>query len=128
MSTQNIALVTFVREFVAREGRGCPDGALQFVGGFTKKDIKAAKDNGDIVTRKGADGGNFVAGEVNIVSKAVPRESLKADMAAFITAIANDTGHTDSLRDAAHALIARYNAELQTKKAAAAKRSEKVAE
>jgi len=119
------SIVEFVRSFVAREGRGCPDGALQFVGGFSKKDIKAAKDAGEIVTRKGTDGGNFVAGEVNIVSKAAPRETLKGDMAAFITVIANSSNMNEDTRKSAHALIARYNAELQTKKAAAAKRSKK---
>lgn len=123
MATSSMTVVEFVRAFVAREGRGCPDGALQFVGGFSKKDIKAAKESGEIVTRKGSDGGNFVAGEVNIVSKAAPRETLKGDMAAFITAIANDSTNSQTLRDTAHALISRYNAELQNKKAAAAKRS-----
>ena len=119
------SIVDFVRSFVAREGRGCPDGALQFIGGFSKKDIKAAKDSGEIVTRKGSDGGNFVAGEVNIVSKATPKETLKGDMALFITGIANDTANPSALRDAAHALIARYNEELSRKKVAAAKRSMK---
>ena len=116
-------VVEFVRAFVAREGRGCPDGALQFVGGFTKKEIRAAKDAGDIETRKGSDGGNFVAGEVMKVSKAAPKETLKGDMALFITDIANDESLDQSMRDAAHGLIARYNAELSKKKDAAQKRS-----
>lgn len=117
------SIVDFVRSFVAREGRGCPDGALQFIGGFSKRDIKAAKDSGEIVTRKGSDGGNFVAGEVNIVSKAAPKETLKGDMAAFITMIANSDHQEWS--STAHNLIARYNAELAAKKAAAAKRVRK---
>ena len=121
----SMTVVEFVRSFVAREGRGCPDGALQFVGGFTKKDIKEAKASGAIVTRKGSDGGNFVAGEVNIVSKAAPKETLKGDMAAFITMIANDAGSSETLRNSANALIARYNEELTRKRDAAAKRSSK---
>ena len=59
------------------------------------------------------------------VSKAAPKETLKGDMAAFITGIANDTANSESIRNAAHALIARYNAELSKKKDAAQKRSNK---
>ena len=125
MATSSMTVVEFVRAFVAREGRGCPDGVVQFVGGFSKKDIKAAKDSGEIVTRKGSDGGNFVAGEVNIVSKAAPKETLRGDMAAFITAIANNESMDAGLRTNAHNLIARYNQELATKKAAAQKRASK---
>ena len=118
------SIVEFVRAFNAKEGRGCPAGAIEYVGGFSKKDIKTAKDKGLIVSAKGTDGGFFPAGEVNKTSKAKVKDSLKADMVAFITAVAN--GNADAkMKDAANALVARYNAECAKKKDAAAKRVSK---
>lgn len=118
------SIVEFVRAFNAKEGRGCPAGAIEYVGGFSKKDIKAAKDKGLIESAKGTDGGFFPAGEINKVSKAKVKDSLKADMVAFITAIANSDADADVV-EAAHSLVARYNAECEKKKVAASNRKTK---
>jgi hypothetical protein len=118
------SIVEFVRAFNAKEGRGCPVGAIEYVGGFSKKDIKTAKDKGQIVSTKGTDGGFFPAGEVVKTSKAKVKDSLKADMVAFITAVANGNGDAKMV-ETAHALVARYNAECEKKKVAASNRKTK---
>lgn len=118
------SIVEFVRSFNAKEGRGCPAGAIEYVGGFSKKDIKAAKEKGLIVSEKGTDGGFFPAGEVNKTSKAKVKDSLKADMVAFITAIANSNADA-KVKESAEKLVARYNAECEKKKVSASNRKSK---
>ena len=120
------SIVDFVRSFNAKEGRGCPAGAIEYVGGFSKKDIAAAKKSGEIVSEKGSNGGFFPKGEVTAAKKKVAKkDSLKADMVAFITAFANNTSLDAAIRDHAEKLVSRYNAECAAKKASAAKRSSK---
>lgn len=119
------SIVDFVRAFNAKEGRGCPVGAIEYVGGFSKKDIAEAKKKGVIVSNKGTHGGFFPAGEVVVTKKVAVKSTLKGDMVAFITAIANDTGASTATRDAANALVARYNKECAAKKVSASKRASK---
>lgn len=117
-----ISIVDFVRQFNAREGRGCPVGAIEYVGGFGKKDIADAKKKGLIVSNKGTHGGFFPAGEVVVTKKAEVKSTLKGDMAAFLTAFAN--GETLKREDAA-TLVARYNKECAAKKESAKARKSK---
>lgn len=119
------SIVDFVRSFNAKEGRGCPVGAIEYVGGFSKKEIAAAKKSGAIVSNKGSNGGFFPKGEIVVSKKVAQKESLKADMVAFITAIANDTEMDSDMRESANNLVARYNAECAAKKASAANRKSK---
>lgn len=100
----NAAIVAFVRDFVAKNGRGCPTEAIRYVGNFSTKDIKAAKDAGLLSTALGAEGGCFVKGEELSPKGNAKGASLKARMAAFIEAHAED----DST---AAALLAEYKAE-----------------
>lgn len=116
------SIVDFVRSFNTREGRGCPVGAIEYVGGFSKKDIADAKKKGLIVSNKGTHGGFFPAGEVVVTKKAEVKSTLKGDMAAFLTAFAN--GKTVSREDA-ETLVARYNKECATKKESAKTRKAK---
>lgn len=118
-------IVDFVRNFNKTEGRGCPAGAIEYVGGFSKKEIDAAKKKGVIVSNRGTHGGFFPKDEIIVTKKVVQKDSLKADMVAFITAIANDTEMDSDMRESANDLVARYNAECAKKKASAATRKSK---
>ena len=118
------SIVDFVRQFNQKEGRGCPVGAIEYVGGFSKKEIADAKKKGSIVSNKGSNGGFFPKGEVVVTKKVQVKESLKADMVAFITLIGN-TSQDPRVIDAAENLVARYNAECAAKKASAANRKQK---
>jgi len=95
-------LVSFVESFVAKNGRGCPKGALQFVGGFSDKEIKAAAMGGEIVSVRGPQGGYYVAGYVPVTGGDKSPTTLKARMADFLRSIDSDT---------ARSLCADYDAE-----------------
>lgn len=108
-------LIAFVADFVAKHNRGCPKGALQFVGGFSDKEIKAAALGGEIVSVKGPTGGYYVAGFVPVTGADKSPTTLKARMADFLRSIDSDT---------ARALCADYDAEC-AKRAAVAKNRKK---
>jgi hypothetical protein len=96
------AIVAFVRDFVAANGRGCPVNAIQYVGNFSAKDIKVAKESGMLSSRLGAEGGFFVKGEEIAPKKAAKAASLKSRMAELLRSL--DSAEAD-------ALVAEYDAE-----------------
>jgi hypothetical protein len=108
-------LVKFVEQFVSKNGRGCPKGALQFVGGFSDKEIKAAATGGEIVSVRGPQGGYYVAGYVPVTGGDKSPTTLKARMADFLRSIDSDD---------ARSLVADYEAEC-AKRAKVAKNRKK---
>lgn len=104
----NTAIVAFVREFVAKNNRGCPTDALRYVGNFSAKDIKGAKDAGLLSTALGAEGGCFVKGEELTPKKVTKGTSLKSRMADMLRIFAGG-GTVDTA--VAEALVAEYDAE-----------------
>lgn len=104
-------LVQFVSDFVAKHNRGCPKGALQFVGGFSDKEIKASAQGGEIVSVKGPTGGYYVAGFVPVTGAAKAPTTLKARMADYLRNLDNDE---------ARSLVTAYDAEC-AKRASVAK-------
>ena len=107
----NNTIVSFVSQFVAKNGRGCPKGALQFVGGFTDKEIKAAIVGKEIESVRGPQGGFYVAGFVPVTGGSKVSTTLKARMADCLRQLNSDT---------ARSLVAEYDAEC-SKRAAVAK-------
>ena len=105
---QNVSLdiVKFVREHVAREGRGCPKGALIHVGGFKAKDIAHVLELGMLETARGSEGGLFPAGE-RPTPKGSGDASLRSRLADAVRVVA-EGGELD--RDFARALVAEYDA------------------
>jgi hypothetical protein len=108
-------LVKFVESFVAKNGRGCPKGALQFVGGFSDKEIKAAAMGGEIVSVRGPQGGYYVAGYVPVAGADKAPTTLKARMADFLRTLDSDI---------AKALVSDYEREC-AKRASVAKNRKK---
>lgn len=102
------AIVAFVREFVTQNGRGCPVNAIQYVGNFSAKDIKAAKESGLLSSRLGAEGGFFVKGEEIVAKSAAKAASLKSRLADALR-IAARGGNVDSTLAAT--LVEEYDAE-----------------
>jgi hypothetical protein len=96
----------FVREYVSREGRGCPKGVLLHVGGFKAKDVERAIDNGLLESARGSEGGLFPMGE-RPAPKGSGDTSLKSRLADAVRVIA-DGGELD--RDFARNLVAEYDA------------------
>lgn len=97
----------FVSDYVSANGRGCPKGVIQFVGGFTASDITNAQESGVIESSRGPQGGFFPAG-----AKPVPQDStpntLKSRMVAVLrTLVADSTFDTDTV----NTLLAEYDAE-----------------
>ena len=105
----NAAIVAFVREFVAKNNRGCPTDALRYVGNFSAKDIKAAKDAGMLSTALGAEGGCFVKGEELTPKKVTKGSSLKSRMAEILRLISQ--GAITNTAELAGTLVAEYDEE-----------------
>lgn len=104
-------------------GRGCPTGYLQYVLGFTAKEIAKAKDLEYIESGRGKDGGFFPKGEKPETAEVNP--SLKADLVQVLRDIVD--GKPVS-REHCMGLIETYEKELATRKAAQEKaRAEKAA-
>ena len=105
------AIVAFVRKFNAKENRGCPMGAIEYVGGFSKAEIKAAKVAGKIESGKGSEGGFFVGGMKPAAKGPVVKATVKNQMAAFMRMLA--VGHTLTVEDIdqAKAILRDYDAQ-----------------
>lgn len=99
-------IAKFVREYVAREGRGCPKGVLLHVGGFKAKDVQKAIDVGILESARGSEGGLFPMGE-RPAPKGNGDTSLKSRLADALRVIASG-GTID--RDFASNLVAEYDA------------------
>ena len=104
-------LVSFVREFNTREGRGCPVGAIEYVGGFTKPEIKAAKASGMLESGKGSEGGFYPAGMKPDAKGIVVKATVKNQMAAFMRGLrVGMTLDADTVEQAS-AILADYDAQ-----------------
>jgi len=106
----------FVRNYVRENGRGCPKGVLQHVGGFKAKDIALALDTNMIESGRGSEGGLFPFGE-----KPAPKDrvavTLKSRMVDALRIVA-DGGTLDA--DFARALVNEYESELEKRRDAQA--------
>lgn len=106
----------FVRNYVRENGRGCPKGVLQHVGGFKAKDIALALDTNMIESGRGSEGGLFPFGE-----KPAPKDrvavTLKSRMVDALRIVA-DGGTLDA--DFARGLVAEYDAEIEKRRDAQA--------
>lgn len=104
-------VVAFVRKFNANEGRGCPMGAIEYVGGFSKAEIKAAKTAGLIESGKGSEGGFYVAGAKPVAKGITVKATVKNQMAAFLRNL--NAGHTltDSDMTTVRAILNDYDAQ-----------------
>lgn len=104
-------VVAFVRKFNDAENRGCPMGAIEYVGGFSKADIKAAKTAGLIESGKGSEGGFFVAGAKPVAKGKVVKATVKNQMAAFMRMLAVGQTIDQDTIDQANAILADYDAQ-----------------
>lgn len=112
----NANILTFVRNYVNENGRGCPKGVLLHVGGFKAKDIALALETNVLETSRGSEGGFFPAGE-KPTPKGTGDATLKARMVEALRVIANgDTLDTDY----AKGLVAEYDAEIEKRRQAQA--------
>lgn len=112
-----LEVAKFVRKYVNENDRGCPKGALQFIGKFTAKDIKRATDNGLIQSGRGSEGGFYPFGEKPEVA-AHEAITLKSRMVEVLRAAANG----DKIdADFAGKLVKLYEAECAKRAAAQAK-------
>ena len=106
----------FVRKYVEANGRGCPKGVLQHVGGFKAKDIAHALDTKLIESGRGSEGGLFPYGE-----KPAPKDravvTLKSRMVDALRIVA-DGGTLDA--DFARTLVDEYEAEIEKRREAQA--------
>ena len=91
------AIVAFVAKFNNNENRGCPVGAIEYVGGFSKPEIKAAKASGKLESGKGNEGGFFVAGTKPAAKGPVVKATVKNQMASFLRSMKE--GHTITASD-----------------------------
>lgn len=103
----------FVRKYVSENGRGCPKGVLQHVGGFKAKDITLALETNLVEAGRGSEGGLFPYGE-KPEAKERASVTLKSRLVDALRIVA-DGGTLDS--DFARSLVNEYEAEI-------AKRSE----
>jgi hypothetical protein len=107
MAKDNVLeIAKFVREYVGREGRGCPKGVLLHVGGFKAKDVEKALDLNILESARGSEGGLFPAGE-RPTPKGSGDASLKSRLAEAVRVVA-EGGELD--RDFARNLVAEYEA------------------
>lgn len=92
-------LVAFVRDFNVKNGRGCPVGAIEYVGGFNKAEIKAVKNAGLLESNKGSEGGFYPAGMKPVAKGPVVKATVKNQMAAFLRML--NAGYTVTADDMA---------------------------
>ncbi len=115
VSSETMAkVVAFVQEFTNREGRGCPIGALEYVGGFSKVEVKATQTAGLIESGKGSEGGFFLAGTKPDAKGPQVKATVKNQLAAFVSTIgAMNEGDTLSrdMIDTALSLVREYEAQ-----------------
>ena len=104
-------LVAFVRTFNANENRGCPVGAIEYVGGFSKNEIKAAKTAGMIVSGKGSEGGFYPAGMKPVAKGPVVKATVKNQMAAFLRSLHTGVTITPDMTSTVSRLLAEYDAQ-----------------
>lgn len=105
------AIVAFVAKFNKAESRGCPMGAIEYVGGFSKAEIKAAKAANVIESGKGNEGGFFVAGMKPAAKGPVVKATVKNQMAAFMRMLSvGQTLDKDTIEQA-KAILADYDAQ-----------------
>ena len=104
-------IVAFVRKFNENEGRGCPAGAIEYIGGFSKNEIKAAKASGKLEAGKGSEGGFYPAGMKPSAKGVAVKATVKNQMAAFLRTLKE--GHVINDVDAkiVEAILHNYDAQ-----------------
>lgn len=105
------ALIAFVAKFNKTESRGCPMGAIEYVGGFSKPEIKAAKASGKIESGKGNEGGFYVAGMKPAAKGPVVKATVKNQMAAFMRTLAVGQTLDATMINHAKRILADYDAQ-----------------
>lgn len=105
------AIVAFVGKFNANEGRGCPAGAIEYVGGFSKAEIKAAKASGKLESGKGNEGGFFVAGNKPTPKGKTVKATVKNQMALFLRNLKQGYSVTAADMATVSAILADYDAQ-----------------
>ncbi len=104
-------LASKVKEYTAKEERGCPGGWLLYVGGFSAKEIEAAINLKVLEATRGKEGGYYLFGE-----KPEPQDispSLKARMAGVLESLLKG----DKLnRVDIQLILSEYNAEMNMRK------------
>ena len=104
-------VVAFVRKFNDAENRGCPMGAIEYVGGFSKADIKAAKVAGLIESGKGSEGGFFVAGAKPVAKGKVVKATVKNQMASFMRNLKVGYAMTETDMENVKMILREYDAQ-----------------
>ena len=102
-------IVAFVAKFNREQGRGCPAGAIEYIGGFGKADIKAAKASGMIESGKGSEGGFYVAGEKPAAKGVAVKATVKNQMAAFLRGLHTGMTITPDMTDTVSRLLGEYD-------------------
>lgn len=105
------AIVAFVAKFNKSEGRGCPAGAIEYVGGFSKAEIKAAKASGKLESGKGNEGGFFVAGTKPAAKGPTVKATVKNQMAAFMRTLKVGYAVTAKDMENVSSILASYDAQ-----------------
>ena len=104
-------IVAFVRKFNENEGRGCPAGAIEYIGGFSKNEIKAAKASGKLEAGKGSEGGFYPAGMKPSAKGVAVKATVKNQMAAFLRSLSTGVVITPDMTDTVSRLLADYDAQ-----------------
>jgi len=114
-NTVSVSVMERIIAFVARHNRdngaGAPAGAIEYVGGFSAKEIKATAAAGMIVARKGTGGGFYPANSVPENKGKVVAATVKNQMAAILRDL--KVGHTVTDNDMAmvSSILADYDAQ-----------------
>lgn len=111
-------LVAFVRSFNEREGRGCPVGAIEYIGGFTKAEVKAVKASGMVESGKGSEGGFYPAGMKPNAKGPVVKATVKNQMAAFLRMLSVGQTLDSATIEQAQAILADYDAQNEKRRKA----------
>jgi hypothetical protein len=104
-------IVAFVARHNRDNGAGAPAGAIEYVGGFSAKEIKATAQAGMIVARKGTGGGFYPADSVPENKGKVAAATVKNQMAAFLETLHTGMTITPDMTDTVSKLLGAYKAQ-----------------
>ena len=104
-------IVAFVSRHNRENGAGAPAGAIEYVGGFSAKEIKATAAAGMIVARKGTGGGFYPANSVPENKGKVVAATVKNQMAAFLRTLHTGVTITPDMTDTISNLLGEYEAQ-----------------
>ena len=104
-------VVAFVRNFNMKENRGCPQGAIEYVGGFSRNEVRATKNAGLIESGKGSEGGVYVAGGKPVAKGITVKATVKNQMAAFLRSLNAGNTVTESDMATVRSILQNYDAQ-----------------